>query len=59
LKIEINVYAMYCLTGNSEFLIKGTLTGLGAFKIGREVIRTAKCEDDIVLLAKKKTVLTG
>jgi hypothetical protein len=49
---------MYCLTGNREFLIKGTLKGLGAFNIGREIICTAKCED-IVLLAKKEKVLTG
>jgi hypothetical protein len=51
LKTEINVDAMYCLTGNREFLSKGNLKGLCAFKIGRKEIRTAKCEDDIVLLA--------
>jgi hypothetical protein len=34
LQIEINVCAMYCRKGNREYLIKGTLEGLGAKKIG-------------------------
>lgn len=50
---------MYCLKGSREDLIKGNLEGFGAFKIGRKVIRTAKYEGHIVLLAKKEMALQG
>jgi hypothetical protein len=42
----------------SEYLTKEALEGFGDFKIG-QVIRTAKYADDLVLLAKKETVLQG
>jgi hypothetical protein len=43
----------------SECLTKETLDGLGDFKIGGKIIQTVKYEDDLVLMAKKETVLQG
>jgi hypothetical protein len=39
---------------SSEYLTKEALERLGDFKIGRQVIRTLKYADDLVLLARKK-----
>ena len=41
----------------SEFLTKEALDGLGDFKIGGQIIQTVKYADDLVLMAKEKTVL--
>jgi len=42
-----------------EYLTKKDPEVYGDFRIGREVIRTVKCEDDLVLLAKDGTVIRG
>jgi len=42
-----------------EYLTKKAPEVYGDFKIGRQVIRTVRCEDDLVLLAKDGTVLRG
>jgi hypothetical protein len=42
----------------SECVTNETLDGFGDFKIG-QIIRTVKYADDLVLLAKKVTVLQG
>jgi hypothetical protein len=42
-----------------EYLTKKAPEVYGDFRIGRQVIRTAKCEDYLVLLAKDGTVLWG
>ena len=41
----------------SEYLNKEALEGFEVFETGGQVIRTVKYEDDLVLLAKKETVL--
>jgi hypothetical protein len=41
----------------SEYLTKKALEGFVNFKMGREVIRTVKYADALVLLAKAETVL--
>ena len=41
----------------SEYLTKEALKGLGAFKIGGQIIHTVKNADDLVLLAKEEKVL--
>jgi len=43
----------------TEYCTKEVLRDFGDFKIGGQVIRTVKYADDIVLLAKEKTVLQG
>ena len=43
----------------SECLTKEFLDGLGVFNIGWQIIQTAKCADDLVLIAKEETVLQG
>jgi hypothetical protein len=43
----------------SEYLTKEALEGFGDFKIGGQVIRTAKYADDLVLLAREEKVLQG
>jgi hypothetical protein len=40
-----------------KYVTKKAPEGYGFFRIGRQVIRTVKCEDDLVLLAKDGTVL--
>jgi hypothetical protein len=40
-------------------LTREALKCFGDFKIGRQVIRTVKCVDDLVLLAKEEAVLLG
>jgi hypothetical protein len=37
----------------SEYLTKEALEGFRVFKIGRQVIRTVKYADDLVLLARE------
>jgi hypothetical protein len=41
----------------SEYLTKEALEGFGIFKIGRQVIRTMKYGDKLVLLAETGNVL--
>ena len=41
----------------SEYLIEEALEGFGEFKIGGQIIHTAKYADDFVLLAKEEKVL--
>jgi hypothetical protein len=43
----------------SEYLTKEALEGFGDFKIGGQVIGTAKYADDLVLLAREEKVLQG
>ena len=43
----------------SECLTKKTLDGFGDFNIGGQIILTAKCAIDLVLIAKEETVLQG
>jgi hypothetical protein len=43
----------------SEYLTKEALEGFGDFKIGGKVVRTVKCADDLVLLAREEKVLQG
>jgi hypothetical protein len=43
----------------NECLTNKALDGLGDFKIGRQIIRTVKYADDLVLMAKEETVLQG
>jgi len=43
----------------SECLTKEALDGLGDFNIGGQIIQTVKYADDLVLMAKEKTVLQG
>jgi hypothetical protein len=43
----------------SECLTKEALDWLGDFKIGRQIIQTAKYADDLVLMAKEETALQG
>ena len=43
----------------SECLTKEALGGLGDFSIGGQIIQTVKYADDLVLMAKKETVLQG
>jgi hypothetical protein len=43
----------------SEYLTKEALEGFGDFKIGGQIIRTVKCADDLVLLAREENVLQG
>jgi hypothetical protein len=49
--IPLNLY--------SEFLNKEALEGCRDFKIGRQVIRSVKYADGIVLLAMEEAVLQG
>jgi hypothetical protein len=42
-----------------ECLNKKALEGVDDFKISRQITRTVKYVDELVLLAKKKTVLQG
>ena len=41
----------------SECLTKEALDGFGDFNSGGQIIRTVKYADDLVLMAKEKTVL--
>jgi hypothetical protein len=41
----------------SEYRTKEGLEGFGDFNIGRQVIRTLKYADELVLLGKEETVL--
>jgi len=41
----------------NECLTKEFLDGLGVFNIGGQIIQTAKCADDLVLIAKEESVL--
>jgi hypothetical protein len=41
----------------SKYLTNEALEGLGDFKTGGQVIRPAKCADDLVLLAEVEAVL--
>jgi hypothetical protein len=43
----------------SEYLTKDALKWFGDFKIGGQLIRPVKYADDVVLLAKEKTMLQG
>ena len=43
----------------SECLTKEALDGLGDFNFGGQTIQTVKYADDLVLIAKEKTVLQG
>ena len=43
----------------SECLTKEALDGLGDFKVGGQIIQTLKCADELVLMAKRETVLQG
>ena len=43
----------------SERLAKEALDGLGDFNIGGQIIQTVKYADDLLLMAKKETVLQG
>ena len=43
----------------SEFLTKEALDGVGDFKIGGQIIQIVKIADNLVLMAKEKTVLHG
>ena len=43
----------------SECLTSEALDGLGDFNIGGQIIQIVKYEDDLVLMAKEKTVLQG
>jgi len=40
-----------------ECLSKDALEGFGDFKVGRQIIKTLKYADDLVLLAKEENVL--
>ena len=53
----------YCLSpilfnAYSDNFTKKSLEGFGDFKIGK-AIRTVKCADDLLLLAKEEVVLQG
>jgi hypothetical protein len=41
----------------SECLTKEALEGFGDFKIGEQIMHTVKYADELVLLAREKTVL--
>jgi hypothetical protein len=43
----------------NEYLTRDATKGFGDFKVGGQVIRALKCENDLVLLAKEETVLQG
>jgi hypothetical protein len=43
----------------SEYLTKEALKGFGDFTVKRQVNRTVKYADDLLLLAKEKTILQG
>ena len=43
----------------SECLTKEALDGFGDFNIGGQIIQTVKYADELVLMAKEKTVLQG
>jgi hypothetical protein len=43
----------------SEYLAKEALDGPGVFNNGGQIIQTVKYADDLVLMAKKETVLHG
>lgn len=43
----------------SEYLNKKAPEGVDDFKIGRQITRTVKYVDDLLLLAKEGTVLQG
>ena len=43
----------------SEYVTKETLEGFGDFRRESQIIRTAKCADELVLLAREETVLGG
>jgi hypothetical protein len=43
----------------NEYFTKKGLEGFGDFIVGGQVIRTVKCADDFVLLAKEETGLEG
>jgi hypothetical protein len=43
----------------SEYFINEALEGFGDFKTEKQVIRTVKYADHLVLLAKEETVLHG
>jgi len=49
--IQLNLY--------TEYLTREALKCFGDFKIGRQVILTVKCVEDLVLLPKEKAVLQG
>ena len=50
-RVSINLY--------NECLTKEALDVLGDFNIGGQIIQTVKYADDLVLMAKKETVLQG
>jgi len=43
----------------NEYLTREAFKCFGDYKIERQVIRTIKCVDDLVLLAKDEAVLQG
>ena len=49
--IRLNLY--------NEYLTRDATKGFGDLKVGGQVIRALKCENDFVLLAKEETVLQG
>jgi hypothetical protein len=44
---------------HSDYLTKEAIEGFGDFEIGRQVIRTLKHADDLVLMSEENTVLKG
>jgi hypothetical protein len=48
-----------CIKLYKEYFTKEDLESFGVFKIGRQVIRTMKNTNDLVLVPKEETVLQG